>query len=43
MHEGTYPPHITTVLRNLDPADVMAREQYLDFLKGRPFWQILLC
>jgi methyltransferase-like protein len=43
MQEGTYPPHITTVLRNLDPADVIAREQYLDFLKGRPFRQTLLC
>lgn len=43
MQEGTYPPHIATVLSSLDPDDVMAREQYLDFLKGRAFRQTLLC
>ncbi len=38
-----YPPHVEAVLAELDPADVVAREQYLDFLRGRAFRQTLLC
>jgi methyltransferase-like protein len=43
MKEETYPPHIAAVLSNLDSGDVIAREQYLDFLKCRAFRQTLLC
>jgi methyltransferase-like protein len=43
MKEETYPPHVTAVLSNLDSGDVIAREQYLDFLKCRAFRQTLLC
>jgi SAM-dependent methyltransferase len=38
-----YPPHVEAALANLDPADVVVREQYLDFLRCRPFRQTLLC
>jgi methyltransferase-like protein len=43
MVEETYPPQVAAVLNNLDPEDVIAREQYLDFLKCRAFRQTLLC
>lgn len=39
----TYPPHIQTVLNELDPADVIGGEQYRDFLRCRAFRQTLLC
>ncbi|HEY3901181.1 MAG TPA: class I SAM-dependent methyltransferase [Chthoniobacter sp.] len=39
----SYPPHVEAALANLDPADVVVREQYVDFLRGRPFRQTLLC
>jgi methyltransferase-like protein/ubiquinone/menaquinone biosynthesis C-methylase UbiE len=43
MHMGSYPPSIDALLSSLDPADVIAREQYNDFLEGRPFRRTLLC
>jgi methyltransferase-like protein len=43
MAEDTYPPQVAAVLNNLDPNDVITREQYLDFLKCRAFRQTLLC
>jgi methyltransferase-like protein/SAM-dependent methyltransferase len=36
-------PNVTAQLDNLDPADVVRREQYIDFLKCRRFRQTLLC
>lgn len=36
-------PEVLSVLAQLDPANVIAREQYLDFFKGRAFRQTLLC
>jgi methyltransferase-like protein len=39
----SYPPNVEAILANLDPTDVVAREQYLDFLRCRPFRQTLLC
>ena len=41
--EEQYPPQVEAVLAGLDPGDVVAREQYLDFLKNRAFRQTLLC
>ena len=41
--EEQYPPEVEAVLAGLDPGDVVAREQYLDFLKNRAFRQTLLC
>ena len=38
-----YPPQVEAVLAGLDPSDIVAREQYLDFLKNRAFRQTLLC
>ncbi len=38
-----YPPHVEAMLAELDPADVVARQQYLDFLNNRAFRQTLLC
>jgi methyltransferase-like protein len=43
MKEETYSPHVVAVLSNLESGDVIAREQYLDFLKCRAFRQTLLC
>jgi methyltransferase-like protein len=43
MKEEPYPPHVVAVLSNLESGDVIAREQYLDFLKCRAFRQTLLC
>lgn len=43
LQDETYPPHVTAVLNALDPDDIVAREQYRDFLKGRAFRQTLLC
>jgi SAM-dependent methyltransferase len=36
-------PQVLEVLKGLDPRNVIAREQYLDFFKGRAFRQTLLC
>jgi methyltransferase-like protein len=43
MKEESYPPHVVAALGNLESGDVIAREQYLDFLKCRAFRQTLLC
>jgi len=43
MHMGSYPPSIDALLSSLDPADVIAREQYNDFVEGRTFRRTLLC
>jgi methyltransferase-like protein/trans-aconitate methyltransferase len=43
MQEEAYPPHVSAVLHELDPDDVIGREQYLDFLRCRAFRQTLLC
>ena len=40
---GIHPPHVEAVLAGLDPADIVGRQQYLDFLKCRAFRQTLLC
>jgi SAM-dependent methyltransferase len=36
-------PQVLEVLKGLDPRNFIAREQYLDFFKGRAFRQTLLC
>lgn len=38
-----FPPEILSLLRQMEAADELAKEQYLDFLKGRRFRQTLLC
>ena len=38
-----YAPHVAATLRELDSGDVIAREQYSDFLRCRAFRQTLLC
>jgi methyltransferase-like protein/trans-aconitate methyltransferase len=43
MQDHIYPPEVTAQLRQLAAGDVVAREQYLDFLKFRKFRQTLLC
>lgn len=43
MKEDKYPPHVAAVLAALKDGDVLAREQYLDFLRCRSFRQTLLC
>ena len=42
MQPEEYEPAVMTALRELDN-DILAREQYLDFLKGRRFRRTLLC
>src|SRR4030095_7282054 len=42
MHRKRYEPAVMTALRELDN-DILAREQYLDFLMGRRFRRTLLC
>jgi methyltransferase-like protein/trans-aconitate methyltransferase len=42
MQPEEYEPEVMTALRQLD-TDVLAREQYLDFLMGRRFRRTLLC
>ena len=41
MQTGVMPDEVSDALREVD--DVVRREQYLDFLKGRMFRQTLLC
>ena len=43
MHIGSYPPSMSVLLSDLDSADVIAREQYNDFVECRPFRRTLLC
>ena len=41
--EYEFPPEVAQQLRLLAMQDVLAKEQYLDFLEGRSFRQTLLC
>jgi methyltransferase-like protein/trans-aconitate methyltransferase len=43
MKEDKRPPQVAAVLAALDGGDVVAREQYRDFLRCRAFRQTLLC
>jgi SAM-dependent methyltransferase len=43
MQDDIYPGPVTEMLRRLAGGDVVHREQYLDFVKGRCFRQTLLC
>ena len=38
-----YSPQVEAVFAGLDPADIVAQQQYLDFVKFRAFRQTLLC
>ena len=42
MHPGNFQPGVSGLLQQLED-DIIARQQYLDFLKGRRFRQTLLC
>lgn len=43
MRSDGLAPEVIEVLQQLDPANVIMREQYLDFFKGRAFRETLLC
>lgn len=43
MSINNYPAEVVNVLRNIPASEVVAREQYLDFIKCRCFRQTLLC
>ena len=43
MQDDIYPEPVIQGLRRFAGDDVLAKEQYLDFIKGRPFRQTLLC
>jgi methyltransferase-like protein len=43
MQDHIYPPEVTEQLRRMAGDNVVAKEQYLDFLKCRRFRQTLLC
>lgn len=43
MQERKFPPHVCDTLRALVKDQIILKEQYLDFLKGRKFRQTLLC
>ncbi len=43
MQDHIYAEPIPEVLQRLAQGDVICKEQYLDFIKGRPFRQTLLC
>src|SRR5262249_54566279 len=43
MQDHTYPPEVRERLHEMSGGDIVAREQYLDFLKCRKFRQTLLC
>jgi SAM-dependent methyltransferase len=43
MHDHYFPERIRTVLAKVSGGSLRAREQMLDFLKGRKFRQTLLC
>jgi methyltransferase-like protein len=42
MQAGIFPPHVVETLNQISDS-LIAKEQYLDFLKGRRFRQTLLC
>jgi methyltransferase-like protein len=43
MQADTYPEPVTEALERFAGTDVVVKEQYLDFIKGRRFRQTLLC
>lgn len=43
MEPGGLASHVLEVLDQLDPANLIAREQYIDFFKGRAFRHTLIC
>jgi SAM-dependent methyltransferase len=43
MQSDGLSPQVLEILEQLDPANVILREQYLDFFKGRAFRHTLLC
>ena len=43
MHADTYPEPVVEALERFAGTDVIIKEQYLDFMKGRRFRQTLLC
>ncbi len=43
MQDHLFNPEIRTMLEHLGGGDIIVKEQYLDFLKGRRFRQTLLC
>jgi SAM-dependent methyltransferase len=43
MQDDIYPESVKTMLRQFAGDDVILKEQYLDFIKGRRFRQTLLC
>ena len=43
MQSGTYPAPVADALERFAGTDVVVKEQYLDFIKGRRFRQTLLC
>ncbi len=43
MHADTYPEPVVEALERFAGTDVVVKEQYLDFMKGRRFRQTLLC
>lgn len=43
FHEARLSPGVTRAIEERAGADLIAREQYLDFLRGRSFRQSLLC
>ncbi len=43
MQDDIYPESVTQKLRQFAGEDVLLKEQYLDFIKGRRFRQTLLC
>ena len=43
MRAHGYPPSVAAALDELGAHDLIAKEQYLDFLRGRAFRQTLLC
>lgn len=43
MQDYIYPPPLREFLRRFSPAQIIEKEQYLDFLKCRSFRQTLLC
>jgi len=43
MQDDIYPEPVIEALRKFAGGEVLVKEQYLDFIKGRPFRQTLLC
>jgi methyltransferase-like protein/SAM-dependent methyltransferase len=43
MQISSFAEHVQAVLNQMDATEILPREQYIDFLKCRPFRQTLLC